>query len=887
MTAPSSAGGTDRLRSAAPRSVLVLAVLLLLATVALSPRSVAGGVAALTVAVGAAAAAWVGVRRRALRRGRVPWTALTLTSAALADVVAQGVEWGTGTPPGVSVADLLRVAGYGTLAAMALGGTVGGRRRQGAALHALLDGCAALAVALLVVHRSGAAEALAACGLGGLDRALLLGYPVLGAVLVGLVAWRVVLDGRIRVAALLGFLGSGCWLAADVGRLAMVTSGVDSGLPRTAHLAGMVLLAAVPWVRSTPVPDQSRRALGHGGWRLALSTVPFTVPATLEVLDWVRGERIDPLPYLCTYGVLLALGTVRTRSLALDGKRAWAAVRSQARRFEALALNTSDAVVVVDRDGRLTADSASLGQLLGRPAVAGDDFPGLLSALGVVPVAAHTVLDRTRRRPGTAVELELEGRTDDGRPLWLGGRAVDLSDDPDVAGVVVSVYDITRRKLAERELAHQAFHDGLTGLANRRLFLDRAEQALRRAGRTGGAPVVLCLDLDGFKDVNDSLGHQAGDDLLRAVAARLQQVVRAGDTVARLGGDEFAVLLEDTPSGPADAEAMADRLLALLARPVDLDGSSVSVGTSIGLVVAEPDATPDSLLRDGDIAMYRAKAAGRRQWVAFTPGMRTAELERIELERELAGALDGGQLSLAYQPVIDLATDRVVGFEALLRWCSPTLGPVGPDRFVPVAEGSGLIVPIGRWVLAEAARTAARWQRAHGTGLTMAVNVSARQLADEAFLGDVERVLVDSGVAPGTLVLEVTETALIADPEAVGRQLAELRRMGLRIALDDFGTGYSSLSWLRAFPVDVLKIDRSFVGLLSGPGQDAAIVHGLVQLGHGLRLEVVAEGVEHEEQRDLLRAEGCDLAQGWLFSAALPAAEAERLLAGAAAGAPA
>ena len=456
---------------------------------------------------------------------------------------------------------------------------------------------------------------------------------------------------------------------------------------------------------------------------------------------------------------------------------------------------------------------------------------------------------------------------------------VDLSADPDVGGVVVSVYDMTRRKLAEQELAHQAFHDSLTGLPNRRLFLDRAEQALRRAGRTATPPVALCLDLDGFKDVNDSLGHQAGDGLLRVVANRLLGVVRAGDTVARLGGDEFAVLLDATGTTRADAEDLAERVLAVLAEPMDLDGSTVTVGTSIGVVVADPEATPETLLRDGDIAMYRAKAAGRRQWICFVPGMRDAELGRIELERELTGALDGGQLSLVYQPVVDLRTEAVTGFEALLRWHSPTLGPIGPDRFVPVAEASGLIGPIGRWVLAEAARTASGWQREHGEQLTMAVNVSARQLADPGFLADVRAVLADSGVAPGSLVLEITETALVTDATTVGARLAELRAMGVRIALDDFGTGYSSLSWLRTFPVDVLKIDRSFVQLLSGSGQDAAIVIGLVQLAHSLDLEVVAEGVELADQRDRLRAEGCDLAQGYLFARPLTPADAEAHLA--------
>jgi diguanylate cyclase (GGDEF)-like protein len=831
------------------------------------------------VSTGGAGWAWAGVRRRGLRPG-VVWMALTLTLNAAADLLWQAVTMSTGAAPDVSIADVFYLGSYVTLAVGLVVGALGGRHRRGASTHAALDGAAALTVALFVVYQSSIAGTLADDGHDLLVRLTWIGYPVLDAVLAGLVAWRVVLDGRIHRAALLALGGVLCWLGADLGMLAVGDADAMTGWSDAGWLAGVVLLASVPWIRSADVADAE--SLGrpvHGPWRTVLNTAPFAVPAVGEVITWSGGGRVDPMPTVVVWGVLLGLSALRTRVLASDGERAWSAVRSQARRFEALALNTSDAVAVVDHDRRLTSDSASLTRLLGRPARAGDDFPGLLAALGVVPVAVHTVLDRTRRQPGVPVDLELEGRSQDGGIRWLGGRAVDLSADADVAGTVVSIYDITRRKLAEQELAHQAFHDGLTGLANRSLFVDRAEQALRRAGRTGAPPVVLCLDLDGFKDVNDSLGHLAGDRLLRVVADRLRDAVRAGDTAARLGGDEFAVLLDDTGGGPAEAEALAGRLLGLLAEPIELDGQRVSVGVSIGLVAADPQSTPESLLRDGDIAMYRAKAAGRKRWLAFTPDMRTAELERIELERELAGALHGGQLRLAYQPVLDLRTERVVGFEALLRWASPTLGPVGPDRFVPVAEACGLIVPIGRWVLGEAARTAARWQRAHGVDrLSMAVNVSARQLADAAFLGDVEAVLADSGIAPGTLVLEITETALVTDPETVGRRLAELRRMGVRIALDDFGTGYSSLSWLRTFPVDVLKIDRSFVQLLTGPGQDAAIVHGLLQLARTLRLEVVAEGVENEEQRDVLRNERCDMAQGWLFAPAMPEEDAGRLL---------
>ena len=861
-----------------PFPLLAAVLLALLVPVAAAPAGSAGQIAQLLASTGAAATAWLGARRRALRPGAIPWVSLTLTLNAVADVLDQIVVWTGGSPGDGSPGHLFRTAAYAALTIMLFRQQLGGKRHPGTVLHAALDGTGAMAVALLLVYQTSAAGALAARGHGVLARLAWIGYPVLDAGLIGLVAWRVVLHGRVRRAALLGLAGVSCWLAADVARLLAATGHPPGGWGSAVHTGGAILLATVPWTRSTPA-DQAlaARRPGHGPWRMAINIAPMLAPAVLEVVAWARGTAVNPIPDVLVWGLLLLLTTVRTRVLAVDGERAWEAVHSQARRSEALAVNSSDAVAVVTPEGRLLGDSRSLGRLLGGAATTGDELAGLLAPLGVAPEVVQGALDRTQARRGTPVELELAGRTPEGAPLWLGGRAVDLSADPDVAGIVVSVYDITRRKLAEQELAHQAFHDGLTGLANRSLFLDRAEQALRRAGRSGAAPVVLCLDLDGFKDVNDSLGHPAGDELLQEVAARLRDVVRAADTVARLGGDEFAVLVDDPSGGLPAASELAERLLTVLAQPVRVGGHRVTVAASIGIVPAEPEATPTSLLRDGDIAMYRAKAAGRGRWVVFAPEMRETALERIELERALSTALAAGQLRLVYQPVVDLRDGRTTGVEALLRWRHPQLGAVGPDRFVPVAEASGLIVPIGRWVLEEATRAAARWQ---GTGpgapLTMAVNVSPRQLASDTFLDDVAAALAESGIAPASLVLEITETALVTDSDVVAARLAGLRRLGVRIALDDFGTGYSSLSYLRQFPVDVLKIDRSFVELLDGPADDAAIVHGLVQLGHTLELEVVAEGVETAEQAAILRREGCDLAQGYLLSAPLEADEAAR-----------
>jgi diguanylate cyclase (GGDEF)-like protein/PAS domain S-box-containing protein len=851
-------------------------------TLAAAAFSVAG--------VGCATAAWLGDRRRPQnRRSSGALIPIAITCLVLGDVLRLLIAQVTGSIPTASPADVLAVAGLVTLGAMGLSGRVGGRSRRGARLYSVLDAIAALSVALLLMVTSGVVDDLTAQGVSATSRFSLLLLPVLDAVLVGLLAWRLVLHGRLRPVAVLLLFAVGCWLAADVARL-LLTAGHDAPAWLIGgRIIGLALLAIAPWVpQSHPEDPAARRGAGHGPWRMFLNVAPFAAPALVEVVAWEKGTDVNPLPGLVVWSVLLVVTTVRTGLVAVDGQRAWAVVRSQARRSEALAVNSSDAVAVVDERGRLTAESSSLARSFGIPAPAGTELAELVARAGGDPASARLLLTRSASRPGVPVGLELAGRRPDGTAFWLGGRAVNLLDDFDVAGIVVSLHDITDRKLAELELAHQAFYDDLTGLANRALFLEHTEQALRRAGRSGSPPIVLCLDLDGFKDVNDSVGHLAGDELLRVVAGRLRGVVRSADTVARLGGDEFAVLVDDTTAGLPEAAELAQRLLEVIAEPVDLGGHAVTVAASIGIVVGDPGATPLGLFRDADIAMYRAKAAGRAQWVVFDLDMRTAALERIELERELAGALTAGQLRLTYQPVVDLQTEQVVGFEALLRWQHPTLGAVGPDRFVPVAEGSGEIVPIGRWVLAEATRTAARWQRAHPTRpLTMAVNVSARQLVGGMLLQHVAEALSESGIVPSSLVLEVTETALVTDAAAVAERLAELRALGVRLALDDFGTGYSSLSYLRQFDVDVLKIDRSFVSLLDGSPDDAAIVHGLVQLGRTLRLEVVAEGVETTGQRDRLRAERCDLAQGYLFAGPLEVADAELLLLGTAVADPA
>jgi diguanylate cyclase (GGDEF)-like protein len=416
------------------------------------------------------------------------------------------------------------------------------------------------------------------------------------------------------------------------------------------------------------------------------------------------------------------------------------------------------------------------------------------------------------------------------------------------------------------QLRHQALHDALTGLPNRVLALDRAQQMLARARRQQIPVAALYVDIDGFKHVNDTFGHAAGDELLQTVAARLTTVVREGDTAARLGGDEFVVLLEGSAldAGP---ELVAERLLDVLREPYDLShklGRQLSISASIGIASGARESA-DELLRDADLALYRAKAEGRNRYVLFQASMQTASHDRLTLEMDLAEALELRQLFLLYQPIFDLHSERVIGLEALIRWRHPTRGVLSPDQFIPIAEDSGLIVPIGRWALEQACRQASIWHR-RGRGIGISVNVSARQLDADDLIEDLRRILEDTGLDPTTLTLEVTETTLMRDARATAKRLALLKQLGVRIAIDDFGTGYSSLAYLRQFPADALKIDCSFIEGIATSKESAALIHTLVQLGKALDVETLAEGIEEPAQLEALQHEQCDLGQGFLFS---------------------
>jgi diguanylate cyclase (GGDEF)-like protein len=428
------------------------------------------------------------------------------------------------------------------------------------------------------------------------------------------------------------------------------------------------------------------------------------------------------------------------------------------------------------------------------------------------------------------------------------------------------------------ELEYLALHDPLTDLPNRILVLDRAEQILARARRKDVPVTALFVDIDGFKQINDRYGHQAGDEILRHVGARLNAVLRDSDTVGRLGGDEF-VMLVDALGLEAAPELVAERILDVLRQPIELTGRpirAVSLTASIGIATGRP-ASAEALMQDADLALYKAKAIGKSGYVKFESAMQIAAQDRIHLETDLADALPSGQFFLVYQPMVDLQSELIVGAEALLRWRHPVSGVISPEVFIPIAEENGLIIAIGRWVLEQACAQSVAWQQ-RGLPLNISVNVSARQLERPEFVEEVRDALTDSGIDPVTLTLEITETALMRSPDATARLLAELKMLGVRIAVDDFGTGYSSLAYLRQFPVDLLKIDRTFITGLALSSEAHALTHTLIQLGAALGLETLAEGVEHHSQVRELQREGCDLAQGFLFARPLHPNDLELLL---------
>jgi diguanylate cyclase (GGDEF)-like protein/PAS domain S-box-containing protein len=544
------------------------------------------------------------------------------------------------------------------------------------------------------------------------------------------------------------------------------------------------------------------------------------------------------------------------------------ATRRQTAHFRSLVTSSTDLVLVLGADGcRYVSRSVTQMVDRGEDELLGRGFEALLHSddrAAVESAAVH----------GGPPEIVFRVVNAAGEWRHLEAHVTDLRQERWVRGVVLNARDVTERIKLEEQLTHQAFHDSLTGLPNRALFRDRLDQALARGKRSSELVAVLLVDLDGFKQVNDTLGHDAGDRLLREVAQRFKHTVRESDTVARFGGDEFAVLLESVAQ--RDVEALARRLLDGVAKPVVIAGREVSLGASIGIVLDSGSGHSEELVRDADVAMYAAKDGGRNRYEIFCPEMAVKAGELLGIELELRVGLERGEFSLHYQPEVELATNRIVGAEALLRWQSPTRGSVPPARFIPIAEATGLIMQLGEFVLREACLQTAEWRRAGlvPESFVTWVNVSVKQLSSGTLGVVVSEALEAASLPPSVLGLEVTETAVVEDGIAGERARAELTKLhglGVRIAIDDFGTGFSSLGQLRHFPIDMIKVDGSFVqGTVNDP-KDAAITSHLVNLAHALGLVAVAEGIESEGQLDSLQDFGCDLGQGFLFARPMPA----------------
>jgi diguanylate cyclase (GGDEF)-like protein/PAS domain S-box-containing protein len=607
----------------------------------------------------------------------------------------------------------------------------------------------------------------------------------------------------------------------------------------------------------------------------------------VSVLQYALSGHSDAFIF-STRTVLILLIVVRQLLTLLENRHLTAYLESRVanrtaelyaseQRFRALVQQSSESVAVVETDSTIRYQSESIERIFGIPPalLVGQRLVEVAGADANPKIAAAIEAVLTSPYATTTIEVLLRHHTT-GRMRQAEMTVTNLMDEPSVAGIVLNTRDVSDAKELQEQLVHEAYHDGLTELASRALFREQLEEKLAGSRRFDDV-AVLFLDLDGFKEVNDSLGHAAGDQLLVQVAGRLRELVRDGDTVARFGGDEFAVLVASILA-PADAETLAQRIVAAVGRPFLIDGRELHVGASIGIASAADAGDMEQLLRNADLAMYKAKSAGGSGFAAYDPQMHNALVQRLEIEADLRVAVDRDEFVLHYQPTVDLATGDIIGFEALVRWQHPTRGMVNPLDFIGIAEATGMIMSLGHWVLTEACRQAVAWGAGRTRRLKMAVNVSVRQFEHCDLAEMVSDVLAETGMPTGQLCLEMTESVLLSDTDENLTQLLRLKALGVTLAMDDFGTGYSSLAYLRRFPMDTLKIDRSFVERLGGDDEDVALVRTIVGLGQTLGMATVAEGIEDVVQLRALREMGCDFGQGYLLSRPVPAGEAGRLL---------
>ncbi len=650
----------------------------------------------------------------------------------------------------------------------------------------------------------------------------------------------------------------------------------------------VTLIAAAAWVSSVSVLQRdTRKPRVRPGTSSSVLPYAAAVPGFALLLTVALEQEAQPLAGLVVGAVVLtvlafARQFVSTREAVMA--LAESAARENEARFRALVQHSSDVIMIVDPDGTVRYASPSMATVFGHePAkLVGTSLMHLLHPEDMH--AGSRFLDelaRTPMRTGNASPgvLKCEWRLRSAAGLWMtvDNVGTNLLREPVIGGLVLNTRDVTEQSVIKQQYMHQAFHDPLTDLANRSLFLYQVGHALARHSRHSHPVTVLFLDLDNFKTVNDSLGHAEGDRLLVEAARRLASCVRSSDLIARLGGDEFAVLVEEAESLD-EVLIVATRIGEALSRPFMLAGKEVFVNASIGIARSQRGEGSDELVRNADVAMYVAKTRGKGQHVLFEPQMHQAALERLVVEADLRRAIENEEFFLQYQPIVELATGDIIGAEALVRWMCRDRGTVPPGVFIPIAEEPGLIVPIGRWVLRRACREAQRWTRDRGLACRITVNLSGRQLQDAQIVDDVRQALEESGLDPAQLVLEITESMLMHNTELSMERLMALKGLGVSLAIDDFGTGYSSLSYLQRYPIDILKIDKAFVEVIDQGGEGPVLAQAIVALGETLRMNTVAEGIETEAQRGALLGLGCELGQGYLFAPPLDAEEYWQLL---------
>jgi diguanylate cyclase (GGDEF)-like protein/PAS domain S-box-containing protein len=847
-----------------------------------SAGSIALGAVALAAALVASIAVW---RMPASRRTGWPLLVGALWTWTLAELVFRGT---TASIPGLVHELELGAIPY-SLAVLLLVSALRSTRRTpdrhdvGAWLDAaVIVVVVAVVGALLLLH-----PAWGPLVDGPLQAALLLLYPasllLLLATLIRL-AFAAYRPGEAERLLMIG--GTAVMLSATVTGFEL---SVGPWLPHGPHVVlsalGYALLAAAALLAQ----GQEDAVSGSYGQRteprrrlLVLAGVVATIPLIQFLLDPSARTVVLALGTAAVLGLVITRVSLLVHELEELHRHD---VRDQRerdrRRFEALVQHASDVVLVIDHRGQVSYASPSAQDVLGEPPI-GWTYERLGRAI------------HPDERTATVAALEERLAGSGGRPVRLNARlrdrqdrehhvdivAVDLRDDPDIAGTVLTLHETTERAELEAKLRHLAFHDPLTGLTNRPLLIDRLSLAQARARRVGAQNAILLCDLDGFKDVNDQLGHAAGDIVLCQVADRIRGVSRATDTVARLGGDEFAIVCEDIGTARS-AILAARRTLHALSTPVEVDGQQIEIGVSIGIVVDTGERGAEELLRDADVALYEAKAEGKQRYALHRAAMTLRAQARLQLASDLTRAIADRQIEIEYQPIVQLPTGRIVGVESLARWQHPVRGAIPPSEFIDVAERSGAIVRLGDLVLEGALAATRHWlDDRPELLLRIGVNLSARQLRDPDLVGRIATLLATYEVPPSWLVLELTESTMLDDVDTALSVMHQLKAIGVRFAVDDFGTGYSSLAYLHRLPVDVVKIDRGFTREL---GHDAGVdqlVRTVVDLGRNLKLDTLAEGVETAEQRRILEAMGCGFAQGYLFARPLSRDDLGRLLLG-------